>query len=806
MRSCRTTSNAWTPREDIRRVMRRNLGRVLALSIGIVLAGGARPALAQIGACELDKLPASDDAENDRFGYSVSISGDVAVIGAPWDGDGGYLSGSAYVFRRDDNGTPSDPSDDFWVEQAKLTASDAAESDFFGVSVSISGDVAVIGASGDDGGGSAYVFEKPPGGWENMTETAKLTASDAAGGERFAESVSISGDVAVIGAHWDDDAGTRSGSAYVFEKPPGGWEDMTETAKLTASDAAEEDGFGKSVSISADVAVIGAYRDDDGGTDSGSAYVFHLGLPDSDGDGVGDVCDNCPSDHNPDQADGDGDDVGDVCDNCPLHYNPDQADCDGDEIGDVCAIADGLSEDCQPNGVPDECDIDPTDPDGNGEVSDDLNGNGIPDECEGVRGICELDKLTASDDAENHWFGRSVSISGDVAVIGAPWDDEWGDQSGAAYVFRRDDNGTPSDPSDDFWVEQAKLTASDAAEDDWFGWSVSISGDVAVIGAYRDGDGGYRSGSAYVFEKPPGGWRDMTETAKLTASDAAEEDYFGGSVSISGDVAVIGADCDDDGGFNSGSAYVFEKPPGGWEDMTETAKLTASDTATEDYFGGSVSISGDVAVIGAWYDDDGGYRSGSAYVFEKPPGGWEDMTETAKLTASDAAEEDRFGFSVSISGDMAVIGAHCDDDGGDHSGSAYVFEKPPGGWEDMTETAKLTASDAAEEDYFGCSVSISGDVAVIGAYKDDDGGRNSGSAYVFQFRLPDSDGDGIGDACECPGDLNGDGDTNCQDLGILLADWGCDDPVNGCPGDLNGDDKTNHADLGILLADWGCEN
>ncbi len=156
-----------------------------------------------------------------------------------------------------------------------------------------------------------------------------------------------------------------------------------------------------------------------------------------------------------------------------------------------------------------------------------------------------------------------------------------------------------------------------------------------------------------------------------------------------------------------------------------------------------------------------------------------------------------------------------------------MFEKPPGGWEDMTETAKLTASDAAEEDRFGFSVSISGDVAVIGAYCDDDVGFNSGSAYVFHFadsdgdgvgdvcdNCPtvynpdqnDTDGDGIGDACDCPGDLSGDGDTNSQDLGILLADWGCDDPVNGCPGDLNGDDKTDHADLGILLADWGCEN
>jgi hypothetical protein len=352
---------------------------------------------------------------------------------------------------------------------------------------------------------------------------------------------------------------------------------------------------------------------------------------------------------------------------------------------------------------------------------------------------------------------------------------------------------------------------------------------VAVIGAHWDDDGGDQSGSAYVFEKPPGGWEDMTETAKLRASDGAEGDRCGASVSISGDVAVIGAWRGGDGGSASGSAYVFEKPPGGWVDMTETAKLTASDAAEEDYFGHSVSISGDVAVIGAFGDDDAGSLSGSAYVFEKPPGGWEEMTETAKLSTSDAAQGDWFGHSVSISGDVAVIGARSDDDGVTESGSAYLFEMPPGGWEDMTETAKLTASDAAEENQFGDSVSISGDVAVIGAPWADDGGEDSGSAYVFHFRLPDwdgdgvgdvcdncpdvynpdqndSDGDGIGDACDCAGDVDGDGATYSSDLGILLAAWG------KCEGDQGYDDRADlvengcvdQADLGVVLADWGC--
>ena len=333
-------------------------------------------------------------------------------------------------------------------------------------------------------------------------------------------------------------------------------------------------------------------------------------------------------------------------------------------------------------------------------------------------------KLLASDGAAIDRFGWSVSISGEVAVVAAFLDDDNGTDSGSAYVFRF--NGFA-------WVEEAKLLPSDGAASDGFGYSVSISGDVAVVGALGDDENATNSGSAYVFAKPPGGWVDMTQTAKLTASDGAANDLFGASVSVSGDVAIVGSPRDDDNGFDSGSAYVFVRPPGGWVNVTQTAKLTASDGAANDQFGDRVEISGNVVVLGSSLDDDNGFDSGSAYVFVKPPGGWVDMTQTAKLTASDGAVQDQFGFSVSISGDMILVGALADDDNGFDSGSAYVFVKPPGGWVDMTQTAKLTASDGAAVDLFARSVSISGEVAVVGAYLDDDNGVNSGSAYIFRF-------------------------------------------------------------------------
>ncbi len=436
---------------------------------------------------------------------------------------------------------------------------------------------------------------------------------------------------------------------------------LNELAKLTASDAAAGDHFGRAVSISGDVAVIGASSDDDAGSDSGSAYVFRF-------DGT--------------------------------NWNSEA-------------------------------------------------------------------KLTASDAAAGDFFGRSVSISGDVAVIGAVTDDA-GSASGSTYVFRFDGST---------WSEEDKLVAFDAEEGDRFGRAVSISGDVALIGAFGDDDGGSNSGSAYVFRYNGSTW---DQEAKLTADDAEERDFFGGnSVAISGDVALIGADHNDDAcpadpDCDSGSAYVFEKINGAW---TQQAKLTALDAEGDDHFGTSVSISGDVVLIGAWGDDDAGSISGSAYVFERNEGGPDKWGQVAKLTAADAAAVDDFGVSVSISGDVAVIGAD-QATGAPAVGAAYVFQKPPSGWIDMPEAVKIAASDApAQGGAFGSSVSISGDVAVIGRHSDDSAGNNVGSTYVFAG-LGDCNINATLDICDIAdcssGDCNGNGvPDECE------ADPGCLCDLNG---------------------------
>jgi hypothetical protein len=226
----------------------------------------------------------------------------------------------------------------------------------------------------------------------------------------------------------------------------------------------------------------------------------------------------------------------------------------------------------------------------------------------------------------------------------------------------------------------SKVVPSDGAAEDNFGVSVSVSGDAALVGAYRDNAKSTDSGSAYLFSRSGSTW---SQQAKLTASDGAVGDNLGISVSLSGDTALVGAYGDDDKGSSSGSAYLFLRSGSSW---SQQGKLTAWDGAAEDYFGESVSVSGNTALVGAYRDDDKGGASGSAYLFSRSGSTW---SLQGKLTASDGAALDYFGHSVSVSGDTALVGAYFDDDKGTDSGSAYLFSRSGSTW---SQQGKLTAS------------------------------------------------------------------------------------------------------------------
>jgi hypothetical protein len=301
-------------------------------------------------------------------------------------------------------------------------------------------------------------------------------------------------------------------------------------------------------------------------------------------------------------------------------------------------------------------------------------------------------KLTASDGASNDAFGDSVAISGDTAVVGA---EGWSSATGAAYVFVR---------SGDTWTQQAKLTAPRGAPFDGFGISVAISDSTVVVGDYQKDAG---TGAAYVFTRSSDRW---SRQAKLAASDGAKNNSFGYAVAISGSTAVVGAFA-----RNSfiGAAYVFVRSNAVW---SQQAELTASDGASDDYFGGSVAVSGSTALVGALNKKD---LTGAAYVFVRSGTTW---SQQRKLTASDGVSGDNFGTSVALSGDTAVVGASSKNS---YAGVAYVFVRSAATW---SQQAELTASDGASFDGFGSTAAVYGTTAVVGApYK----GFDTGAAYVF---------------------------------------------------------------------------
>ena len=331
----------------------------------------------------------------------------------------------------------------------------------------------------------------------------------------------------------------------------------------------------------------------------------------------------------------------------------------------------------------------------------------------------ELNKITASNPSENAYFGISVAVSGNTAVVGA----HGANRTGLAYIYEyQNDTHT--------FVQKAELRSYAGQVGDAFGLSVAIDGDTVVVGAYKnDPSSLIDAGAAYVFVKPFSGWVTTTEDAMLTSYYDRIYDFFGYSVSISGDTIIVGARGDDDSGTNSGSAFIFIKPTDGWTSATENAKLLASDGATEDRFGYRVAISSDTVAISADQDDDTGTDTGSVYIYDKPDTGWIDANQSAKLTTSDSEDNDHFGSGLAINGDTVIVGAY----NHNNVGAAYLYEKPITGWIDANQSAKLVASDAEAEDRFAYSVAISSDTVIVGAYFDDNlSTEDSGAAYIYE--------------------------------------------------------------------------
>ncbi len=377
--------------------------------------------------CETDKYVPADADASDFFGFALARDGNVVIVGAPFDDEAGSTAGSAYVYE-------FDPVGRVWTEQQKLFAGNAQPQGVFGARVALDGDIAVISAEGDDDNGAesgaVYVLRYDTNTSQWLHEV-KLKASDGAINDRFGSAVAVSGDVIVVGAWLHDDNGDGSGSAYIFRYDAGSGQ-WLEQAKVLAFDGQAGDGFGSSVVARGDTVIVGAPSESPGGH-AGAAYVYRF-------DGVS--------------------------------WNAD---------GTIAAFP-----------------------------------------------VPAIDL-----------FGTSLSIDGDTLIVGAPAG------AGAAYVFRENEST---------WMQEAMLVASDGAGQDSFGTSVDISGDMAIAGAPFSDDFGSGSGSAYVYRFDGSSW---TQASKLIPPTGTLFDFMGYSVGIDGNMALVGAAGDAEYGPSAGALHAF---------------------------------------------------------------------------------------------------------------------------------------------------------------------------------------------------------------------------------------------------------
>jgi len=373
-------------------------------------------------------------------------------------------------------------------------------------------------------------------------------------------------------------------------------------------------------------------------------------------------------------------------------------------------------------------------------------------------------KLTASEGEPSDYFGISVAISGGAIVIGAPGVDDFGADSGAAYIFKF--NGVN-------WIEQTKLYASDATAGDWFGNAVALSGNSAIIGAVLSdhNNNGLVSGAAYHFEFDGSVW---SQQAILLASDAAAGDRFGTSIAMTDTTLVIGSPENDDNGDDSGSIYIFTKSGTTWN---QQGKLLASDGMEYQKFGLSVAISGTKIAVGAPTTNTRPEHIGAVYVYELDRFIW---VQRAKLLTSDGYRLDSFSSSVSISGNTILSGAH--NSSPSFTGAAYLYQDLGSGW---TQQIKFIAPDGMPTYHFGSAVALSGDSALIGSPGDS---NYFGSVYPYNLNPP-----------PCPADMNSDCNLDFFDVSGFLSAFGNQDPI----ADFSGDGLFDFFDVSAFLVAFG---
>jgi len=680
------------------------------------------------------KLTADDGATDDRFGYSVAIGGTTVLVGAHQHDVGSNSNqGAAYAFVSVAG---------VWSQQARLVAPDGATDDSFGISVAVSGDTAVVGASADDVGpngdqGTAHVFVRSAGVWSRQTP---LNHALGAANDRFGESVAIDGNSVIVGSSGRDVGGNADqGAAFVFVRVGSAWGQQT---ALSAAGGLVDDHFGVAVHIDGDVAVVGAPDDDVGASvDQGSVFFFTRSM----GTWSAPVA-LTPAASAPSARFGAAVSVGGqyLVVGAPGYDVPGSVDVGATY---VYSTASGSPQNPQVQLAPVA---------GEGENfgrSVSVSGarwlvgapltNTAPPGDQGAVYFTDAGsqfRATAGEGTGGDFFGHSVAIDGNTAIVGVLGDIVGpNDDQGSAYVFVR--NGTA-------WDLQARLYASDGAVVDNFGFSVAIDGNTVAVGARTAGSAD--QGAVYVFTRSGVSW---SEQAKLMASDGELSDYFGNSVAIRGGKIVVGApfwDATSDPANNRGIAYLFTWNGLNW--VESTTKFQPSDGVGGDIFGVEVAFDGTTAVIAARTADvSSNTDQGSVYAWA-----WDGLSWSfqGRLLADDGMLGDHFGSNVAVDGDTIVIGARLDDVGTNvDQGSAYVFVRNGSSWSQQT---RLVAPDGSANDWFGFDVAIAGDRVLVTASLDDVGPNlDQGSVNGFSrtagvwssvgdFAVPDARaGDGL---------------------------------------------------------------
>ena len=626
-------------------------------------------------------LPTPDlSSKGHEYGESVAVDGNFAVVGAPGEN-------AAYVLFYDGI---------TWTEQARLAPPAVEDRDKFGFTVAIEGDVIAVGAPDRMGDGAAYVFEKQQDSWSTAQLTAQLSYDydpNTFFGIRFGYSVNVSDGLIVVGASKE--------AVFLFERPSAGWQDTTQTAVLTQSSSDFISSFGRNVSVSGNTIVTCDSRIDN---DLGSVYIYEkpaggwtdatetvaLSTPNRNDRNFGTSI-SLNNETLVVGAEGHGqsgatyvfEKPGSGWQGATYTAKLTADDERFERLGKSVQVA------------------------GSTITVGSANGGAVFLYERPISGWVSATqptaKLTASDGKRYEDFGIPLATDGQTIVAGAT---ELG-EGGQVYLFQKPANGWASQQED----QKVVAPFATSAAGDEFGHEVDIDGNYAVVSSPEDNEVG--QGAAYVFHYQNQQW---IKVAKLTPSAVVERLDFASSVAISGNTIVIGTK----GYGQEIDAYLYEKPTSGWQNMTESAQLSALNAGASVSYQSSVSVDGDVVAVGV-----NTYQTEAIYLFEKPANGWVSVAPTATLTSSADQQED-FGLSVALSGNTLVAGAPAH--GERRQGMVYVFEKAATGWTDMTETAQLTVSDQRSRDDLGGAVGISGTTIVAGAVGKTFDDR---TAYVF---------------------------------------------------------------------------